>query len=585
MTSEEMTWKHEFDSKIDFAAENSLKNWFSFDYSSVIEYTHWLGYPKKEIRRIPFNIKLFVLNLRLVFNPSIENIKYSPLISQFIKKHKAYRNEMGPLIGPSYKKFIGNSVNEFIDSFSPKKVALPNGCLNLSVIIAGEPKRKDVPIIILFDKQVSFDGKWTETIGPKLLDRIKLNIGELKSRFVHKWDEAFEYKKFYYSESFYSHPDYRYCDFIVVTSLLNADTLKLICNSLIGRNCQRLEKKNFTLPYLWQHDAEHLRPSCSMIDGCNHIPNFAILALDYDITPEEFKAIMDVNPTQESKLGFQIQRQDEILQQQRILKAEVARKRAEEQEAKRRLEEKRRYNIRNQHHKDSRIVFDSCSGGYSVDGETLDNIKYVINTLFPEFDKAKYIEMQQQETHQDYNTILSQLKEKSKKTQTQEQSLHSSVDYWFRTGYPNEDICFKLFKEFADSKAIFPYRTNWHIYDTNARLAGTIDLTTQNSDGSLIIYLLTTRSYIIRNGMPIKINENGVTAKSPISNVSDTLYSRIALELNILKYILETYYGQTISEMRLGVFNDSNSKPYILRIPEMKSEAGKIIETRNDLIF
>lgn len=417
------------------------------------------------------------------------------------------------------------------------------------------------------------------------MDRIKSNIGNVRSRFVHRWTDAFEYKEFYSPEGFYSHPDYRYCDFIVVTSLLNADTLKYICEGLIDRNCQRLEKKAFTFPCLWKHDAEHLRPSRSMIDGCNHIPNFAILALDYDITPEEFKVIMDANPTQESKLVIQIQRQDEILHQQRILKTEAARKRAEEQEAKRRLEEKRRYNINNQHRNDSRITFDTCSDNYSFEGETLDNIKFVINTLFPEFDRAKYIETQQRETHIDFNTILRQWKEKSKKTQEQEHSLHSSVDYWFRTGYQNEESCFKLFKEFADAKAIFPYRTNWHIYDTNTRLAGTIDLATQNEDGSLIIYLLTTKSNIVRNGITIKFNDNGVTAKSPISNVSDTLYSRMALELNMLKHILETYYGFIISEMRLGVFNDSNSKPYILRIPEMKSETCKILETRSDIIF
>lgn len=164
MTSKEKTWKHEFDSKIYFASENSLKEWFSFDYSSVVEYTHWLGYPKNEIHRIPFSIRLFVLNLRLVLKPSIEHIKYSPLISQFIKKHRAYRQEMGPLIGPSYNRFIGNSVNEFIDSFSPKKVAIPNGLPSLVVKIAGEPDKKNAPIILLFDKRVSFDDKWDETI-------------------------------------------------------------------------------------------------------------------------------------------------------------------------------------------------------------------------------------------------------------------------------------------------------------------------------------------------------------------------------------------------------------------------------------
>ena len=53
----------------------------------------------------------------------------------------------------------------------------------------------------------------------------------------------------------------------------------------------------------------------------------------------------------------------------------------------------------------------------------------------------------------------------------------------------------------------------------------------------------------------------------------------------MLKYILETHYGYMVNELRLGVFNENNSKPYILRIPILKSETDKLIELRSDIIF
>lgn len=583
--AEQAEWKAEFDNKIEFAAENILNDWYSFDYETVIEYKHLLEYPKEETRRIPIKIKLFVLNLRLTRKPELYNFDFDSTTRRFIRNHLAYRNEMGPIIGWDNAPFISSRIQQFVDVFKIRSYSQSG--INSHII--GEAQRIKEPILLLFNKRIANDGaKRSGIVCSDLLDRIKSNMGDLKSKHTHKWDEAFDFKEFYTSQQYYSHPDYRYCDFIVLTSNLDADTINYICSALVGRNSQKLNERHWQEPiyhnFLNYNNKPHSQ-CCSMIGGCYHIPNFTIITLDYDITPEELYKLIEANLEQKGKLHIQTERENSILRLHREQVAEVARKRDAEHEAKRREEERRKFNQRNSHHRDTDIRFDNQTQQYTCSNQTLDNLKFFISTLFPNFDKTKYLERGKRETNQDYDTILKQWREKAEKTKQQERELRSNIDYWFRTGHVLSDRSFVLFKEFANNQGIFPFRTNWHIYDLDTRIAGSVDLATQNIDGALILYALTTRSHIIDNGLPIKNNEDDITAKEPISNIPDTLYYRFAMELNMLKYILEKHYGYTVRELRLGVFNKSNSKPYILRMPILKSETDKLIELRSDIIF
>lgn len=586
---DKVQWKHDFDEKINYAAENIFDDWYSFDYETVVEYTHWLDYPKKETRKVPIKIKLFVLNLRLIFNSNVD-FEFDGPTRRFIRNHRAYRKEMGPIIGWNNAPFIGSKVQNFLDTFIKSKSTSDKDSRAMRLCdYGGRAVRKDNPVLLYFNKNASYDGKnWHEEECPKLMERIKANMGNLKAKYVHTWVDAMEHKKFYSSSGYYSHPDYRYSDFIITTSQLNADILRVICSSIVGSNCQELENRGWHIPIrptISTHAFDTHYQYLSMVRGCDHVPNFTILALDYDITSEEFLSLIENNPSQKVKFAKQIERENIILEEHRKQIEEAAQKQEQELKAKREEEERRRFNRHNGHYRDSDIRFDSQTQQYTCCNQKLDNLKFFINTLFPNFDKTKYLERRKMETNQDYETILKQWKEKAERTKQQERELRSNIEYWFRTGHVLSNKSFVLFKEFADNQGIFPFRTNWHIYDLDTRIAGSVDFATQNNDGTLILYALTTRSHIIDNGIPIKNNEDNITAKEPISNIPDTLYYRFAVELNMLKYILETHYGYMVNELRLGVFNENNSKPYILRIPILKSETDKLIELRSDIIF
>ena len=208
-------WKLDFDEKVNYAAENILDDWYSFDYGTVVEYTHWLDYPKKEIRKIPIKIKLFVLNLRLHFNSKID-FEFDGPTRRFIRNHLACRKELGPIIGWNNAPFIGSKVQTFLDTFiKSKSITDKSGRTMFLCDYEGGAVRKDNPVLLYFNKNVSYDGKnWQESECSELLERIKVNMGNLKNKHVHTWVDAMGYKKFYSSDGYYSHPDFRYSDFI-----------------------------------------------------------------------------------------------------------------------------------------------------------------------------------------------------------------------------------------------------------------------------------------------------------------------------------------------------------------------------------
>ena len=97
-----------------------------------------------------------------------------------------------------------------------------------------------------------------------------------------------------------------------------------------------------------------------------------------------------------------------------------------------------------------------------------------------------------------------------------------------------------------DHPHLKPYRTEWMIYNEDVKIAGSVDMVYENSDGTLEIYDWKRCKEIT------KVNGWNETATNPlISHLPSTNFWQYALQLNTYKTILEEKYGKTIKELNL----------------------------------
>lgn len=122
-----------------------------------------------------------------------------------------------------------------------------------------------------------------------------------------------------------------------------------------------------------------------------------------------------------------------------------------------------------------------------------------------------------------------------------------------------------------------PYRTEWIIYDEDAKIAGSIDMVYENPDGSLSIYDWKRAKNITR------INHFNKFALHPlICHLPDSNFWHYSLQLNTYKHILETKYGKKINGLFLvRLHPDAEEKTYeLIQLPDLSSEIQELFEER-----
>lgn len=154
--------------------------------------------------------------------------------------------------------------------------------------------------------------------------------------------------------------------------------------------------------------------------------------------------------------------------------------------------------------------------------------------------------------------------------------------------YASKDEVVKLdseheqFDAFTEDHKFKPFRTEWHIYDVNLKIAGTVDMIHQR--GNVYDIYDWKRSHRIVNpvGNPIPPYHNGDCGIGELGNIPNSPYWQYCIQQNIYKYILEKNYNVKIENMYLVVFNNKAEKYHKLLVPNMGKEVSKIIERCND---
>jgi len=152
---------------------------------------------------------------------------------------------------------------------------------------------------------------------------------------------------------------------------------------------------------------------------------------------------------------------------------------------------------------------------------------------------------------------------------------------------------FKYFLNFneehvaGETATLRPYRTEWTVFHEEARIAGSIDMVYEvieeqdppsrggGTGTPLAIYDWKRCKEII------KTNRAGKFATHPaIEHLPDTNFWHYALQLNIYKYILQTKYGKTITDLYLIVLHPDAQNYQRVKLPDLQTEVTELFEER-----
>jgi hypothetical protein len=128
-----------------------------------------------------------------------------------------------------------------------------------------------------------------------------------------------------------------------------------------------------------------------------------------------------------------------------------------------------------------------------------------------------------------------------------------------------------------DHPHLKPYRTEWIIYDEDAKIAGSIDMVYENPDGTLSIYDWKRAKLITRIN-----NFNRFAIPPVICHLPDSNFWHYALQLNTYKHILETKYDKTIKDLFLvRLHPDAEEKNYeLIELPNLSAEVNDLFQER-----
>jgi len=118
-----------------------------------------------------------------------------------------------------------------------------------------------------------------------------------------------------------------------------------------------------------------------------------------------------------------------------------------------------------------------------------------------------------------------------------------------------------------------PFRTEWLVFDEQHKVAGSIDMVYKKPDGTLAIYDW-------KRIEELKTENRFQSGLGPVAHLPDTNYWHYSLQLNVYRYILQKYYGYTVSELALVVLHPNNKTWRVARLNFMDEEVAGMMEAR-----
>jgi hypothetical protein len=243
----------------------------------------------------------------------------------------------------------------------------------------------------------------------------------------------------------------------------------------------------------------------------------------------------------------------------------------------------------NHHPRDDLITFDEGPHTYEIKGDVnqYTSVTTWNHSHFEQFDADSIINNMMNSKNWTNNKYYGKTKDEilklcdsnrdeAAKAGTQ---LHYDIECYYNN-CPNENssLEYNYFKQFTDEyKHLKPYRTEWMIWHEDIKIAGSIDMTFENEDGTLVIYDWKRSKEIT------KIPKFSKFAKTEcISHLPDTNFWHYSLQLNVYKRILEDKYNKKVDGLFLVCLHPDNKNQSYIRIPcaDLQSEVKELFDIR-----
>ena len=240
----------------------------------------------------------------------------------------------------------------------------------------------------------------------------------------------------------------------------------------------------------------------------------------------------------------------------------------------------------NAHPRDANIVFDEGPHTYTLIGSSIKftSVTTLVHQQFEQFNADKILDnifkkdpLPEKYRGKTRESLKAEWDLTRDQAATAGTNLHKDIeDYFNGISIVNDSIEWKYFLRFhTDNVHIKPYRTEWVVYDEDVSLAGSIDMVTQNPDGTLSIYDWKRSREISKTN---RFNKFSINPK--IQHIPDSNFWHYSLQLNTYKAILERKYDKIVKDMFL-VFLHPNQRSYqLVKCPNLQSEVEKIFVER-----
>ena len=230
----------------------------------------------------------------------------------------------------------------------------------------------------------------------------------------------------------------------------------------------------------------------------------------------------------------------------------------------------------NGHPRDSLLQFYPEPHIYTVNGEGgYTSVTTWNHSHFKEFDadkiRAGMMQSPKWPSSKYYGLSAEEIKDGWEKNRNEAATLGTKLHYdieCFYNDYLPENFDWNQSRELSyfnkflrDWGHLEPHRTEWMVFDEELKLAGSVDMTFKNPDGSLQIYDWK------RSKQCLKVSRFGECSTTEcISHLPDTNFWHYSLQLNTYRYILEKNYGQSITDMYLVFLHPDNDNDSYKRV-------------------
>jgi hypothetical protein len=244
--------------------------------------------------------------------------------------------------------------------------------------------------------------------------------------------------------------------------------------------------------------------------------------------------------------------------------------------------------LENLHERDVRIKFDEGPHVYYIDGSCKDYVSVTtfVHKFFPDFNTDEVISKMFQGRNWTsspwFGMTRTAIKQAWKSTASEASTLgtamHANIERFYNSEeHEEESKEWELFAQFhADHQHLKPYRTEMTIFDTDLKLAGSIDMLFHDPvvENGLII-MDWKRSREVRTSNKWQKGTHHAT-----KHLEDCNYNHYSLQMGLYKAILQRNYGFTITGMFIVVLHPNQEEYIKLEAKPMDAVIAALFESR-----